>query len=332
VTNKRRDFYTKQLNEINEKLAAVESDLESTTESEKWRSLKNRAEQLLTEYEEVDAKLAELDSKNPSQNIRDRTLEKTLQKINFTDAKRTANLIRDRLNRDGGSVLFLLQKSKRQMGHYCVEEVINVIMSEQIVDGQIIGSYRRYSVDLGSAISQYNETEFLIRLASHFNIDSSAALEEVSQRIRKKIRSSIGDGTTIFLEIKSLDDLLEQEEFLEWFIKEFWKPLIDEITVVSKIYRSKFIVALIADSQILLDRSPDYFCDNDSFDRYKMLELPLPNWTVEDIEDWLIRFRVLLASMEGKTDAEFRQVARKIHRGSEGIPESVDVSLRGMFV
>ncbi|HEY9660656.1 MAG TPA: hypothetical protein V6C65_19545 [Allocoleopsis sp.] len=332
MTTNLRDFYTKQLAEIDERLAAVESDLESNSDSEKRLTLTKRAEVLLKEREEIEAKLVELDSRSLDKNVRDRGLEKTFQKIDFVKARETANLIGDKLNRDGGSVLFLLQKSKKQMGQLCIEEVINVIMSDLMIGGQIIGAHRRYSVDLGSAISQYNETEFLIRLASYFNIEESSNLEKISQQIREVIRSSIDNGTTVFLEIKSLDDLLEREEFLSWFIEKFWKPLIDEISDVSRKFKSKFIVALIADSHIFPDCPPGYFCDSETFDCYRMLELPLPNWTFEDVYYWMIRFRHLSVQMKDKENRELEQIAKKILRDSEGTPESICVSLRGMFV
>jgi len=332
VSSKERDFYTKQLANLEQRLATVSSDLESATFGESWLTLTKRSDQLLAQIEEIDSKLKELDSENPDLNVRDRSLEKMLQKIDFVEAKKTAAAIKDKLSKDGGSVLLFLQKSKKQMGHYCVEEVINVIMGDQIVGGEIIGAYRRYSIDLGSAISQYNETEFLIRLASHFNVEESTDLVALSQSLREKIRLSIDSGTTIFIEIKSLDELLEQKEFLRWFITEFWGPLINEVVTVSRNYKSKFIVALVADSQILPDCPPDYFCSDAAFDCYKMLELPLPNWTIEDIHDWLVRFRTSLPKMKTKEVAELKQVAKKIHRDSEGTPESVCVSLREKFL
>ena len=330
--SRRRDFYTKQLAQLEEELAAVESDLETAPNQSAKRPLEKEAEKLLDKIDELEVKLAKFDSESTDQNVRDRGLEKALQKIDFVSAKKTARFLKDRLNHEGGAVLFFFQKSKKQMGRYCVEEMLNVIMGDQIIDGQVVGAYRRYSVDLDSAISQFNEIEFLIRLASYFNIEESSNLDLLSQRLREKIRSSIDDGTTIFLEIKSLDDLLEQADFLGWFIQEFWKPLIDEVVVVSQKYKSKFIVALIADSHILPECPQEYFCDDEAFDCYKMLELPLPNWSVEDIHDWLIRFRTLSSKIQKNTKADLKRVANKIHRDSEGTPQNICDNLRELFL
>jgi hypothetical protein len=137
------------------------------------------------------------------------------------------------------------------------------------------------------------------------------------------------------LEIKSVDDLLEQQTFLTWFIEEFWTPLIDEVAVVSKKFKSKFIVALIADSAILDCAAPNYpatyFCSGDPYDCYKMLELPLPNWSETDIYRWLLRFRTL-SSVLGADDAEaLERRAKSIYRASEGTPQNVCANLQELF-
>ena len=291
--DRRRQFYTKQLAQLEEELAAVASDLETAaTERDRLR-LEKETEGLLTKIDDLEEKLKECDAESETPAVRDRGFEKALQKLDFHKAKATAALIRQQLNQEGGAVLFFLQKTKKQMGHFCIEEVLQVLLGDQIVDGQIMGAYRRYSVDLDSAISRFDEIEFLIRLASYFNLEESQDLKILQQQIRETIRASIDEGTTVFLEIKSLDDLLEQANFLEWFIKEFWKPLIDEVSAVSQKYKSKFIVALVADSEILDGTLPDYpasyFCDGTAYDCYKMLDLPLPDWLESDNFDWNVR-------------------------------------------
>lgn len=329
--SRRRLSYSKQIALLEEQLAAVESDLASAPREVDRLRLKNSAESLLNEIEELQDKLDELDSQSKTQSIREGKLEQSLQKIDFIKAKETASIIRSILNQNGGSVLFFLQKSKRQMGRYCIEEVINIIMADQFIGGEILGAYRRYSVDLDSAISQYDEAEFLIRLASYFKLEVSDDLTALSIEIRKVIKSSIDQGSTVFLEIKSLDDLLEKDTFLKWFVQDFWQPLINEISAISNQYKSKLIVMLIADSQILSECPSDYFCDGDSFDCDRMLELPLPNWSIDDVSSWLLRFRTLSSAMP-KTDVDRSRLARKIHRDSDGVPESICLSLREQFL
>nr|WP_278003584.1 hypothetical protein [Nodosilinea sp. TSF1-S3] len=278
--------------------------------------------------------MAECDAAAAEPGVRDRHFEKALQKVDFNQAKEIAALVRQKLNQNGGAVLFFLQRTRMQMGHFCVAEVLNVLLVDQMIDGQVVGAYRKYSIDLSSAISQLNETEFLIRLGSYLNLEPQNDAEALSQLIRETIRDSIDSGTTIFLEIKSLDDLLERGDFLAWFIDDFWKPLIDAIAAVSQEFKSKFIVALIADSQILPDCSaPDYpaayFCDEMAFDCYKLMSLPLPNWSVDDIQDWLMRFRPLFPTLQLHTKDDLKRLAKRIHRMSgDGIPQSVCANLQ----
>ncbi|TVP63146.1 MAG: hypothetical protein EA342_18370 [Leptolyngbya sp. LCM1.Bin17] len=334
---RRREFHTKQLAQLEEKLAAVEADLEAAPTESKRLPLEKEAEQLLTKIDQVEAKLAQCDASASEQGVRDRNFEKALQKIDFIQAKEIAALIRQQLTQDGGAVLFFLQRTRMQMGHFCVAEVLNVILGDQIIDGQVVGAYRKYSIDLNSAISQLNETEFLIRLGSYLNLDAQGDAKTLARQIRETIRNSIDSGTTIFLEIKSLDDLLEQQDFLAWFIDDFWKPLIDEVAAVSQEFKSKFIVALIADSQILPDCSdPDYpiayFCAEAAFDCYKMMSLPLPNWSVEDIQDWLMRFRPLFPKLQHETKDNLKRMAKRVHRMSgDGIPQNVCANLQELL-
>lgn len=323
---------TRLLAKHEEELIAVENDLAKATTDVDRLKHQRVYEDLLAKIENLDAELDALDADSPDANVRDRSLEKTLQKLDFVEAKKTAGLIKDKLSQDGGAVLFFLQKTRKQMGRFCIEEVLNVILGDQIIDGQVVGAFRRYSVDLDSAISQFNEAEFLIRLASYFEVEESDDLAELSQQLREKIRASIDEGTTIFLEIKSLDELLEQAEFLKWFIQDFWQPLIDEVAAVSRKYKSKFIVALVADSQILAECSPEYFCERGDFDCYRLLELVLPDWSVDDIYDWLIKFRVVYPKLQGKNDQALKRIAKKIHRDSEGTPQNVCANLQEQFL
>lgn len=315
-----------------DELAAVESDIETAPNASTRRKLEKKAEKLLDKIDNVEANLAKFDADSPEANVRERSQEKTLQKLDFVQAKKTAGLIRDKLSQDGGAVLFFLQKTRKQMGRFCIEEVLNVILGDQIIDGKVVGAYRRYSVDLDSAISQLNEAEFLIRLASYFKIEESEDLAALSQQLREKICISIDEGTTIFLEIKSLDELVEQADFLKWFIQDFWQPLIDDVAAVSQKYKSKFIVALIADSQILLECSTEYFCKPEDIDCYKFLELPLPDWSVDDIYDWLITFRTVYPKLRSKNNQDLKRIATKIHRASEGTPQNVCANLQEQFL
>ncbi|MEP0889039.1 hypothetical protein [Leptolyngbya sp. FACHB-16] len=333
VTKNRREFYIQQRARKEEELAAIESQLEGTLSSVHEIKLNREAENILKKIEELDEKLRELDAGcNSSANVRELNIERTFSKIDFHRARKIASNLHYNLKNDGGAVLFFIQKSKKQMGHYCVDEVLNIIMGDQVIDGQIYGDYRRFSIDLGSAISEYNEVELLTRLASYFNLEPVADLSQLTEALRREICASLSVGCTLFFEIRSLDDLIERESFLRWFLKEFWQPLVSTLDALKSKYRSKVIVAVMADSQILSDCPMAYFCDEQDFDPGKFLELPVPDWTMQDIRDWLIRFGSVFDRTRSLTEQDIEQIARRIHRDSEGTPESVCLRLRERFL
>ena len=98
MAERRREFYAKQLAQLEEALAAVEVDLEIVPTERKRLQLRKEAEKLLSEIEEVTAKLAQCDALASEPRVRDRSFEKTLQKIDFTQAKDMAAQVRQKLN------------------------------------------------------------------------------------------------------------------------------------------------------------------------------------------------------------------------------------------
>lgn len=333
MTEKNREFYVKWQAQLEEELAAVESDMAAAPRGLDRLRLEREAKKILDEIQKTEKELSKLDLNSSENNVKELSLNKYLQKIDFDDAKRTAQLIGNKLSQDGGPVLFFMQKSKRYMGRYCLDEVLKIILSDQVIEGRIDGAYKRYPVDLDSAISQYNEREFLIRLASHLEIEETDDMLILLKRIVSKIKASIDLGTTTLIEIKGVDELLEKEEFLVWFLEVFWLQVINELNAVFEKCKSKFIVVLVADSQVFDDALPqEYCCNGDAFDCGKMLELALPKWQVSDIQSWLIRFRNTLPTIQLKNNVEIARIARKIHRDSEGVPESICIGLKERFL
>ena len=94
-------------------------------------------------------------------------------------------------------------------------------------------------------------------------------------------------------------------------------------------------MALVADSEILDCKLPDYpanyFCDGMAYDCYKMLDLPLPNWSESDIYDWLVLFRTLSPILKTEDTRGLRRRANRIHRNSDGIPQLVCANLQELF-
>ncbi len=315
VVNTRREFYSKQLAQRNNELAAIESQLQGTLSAVDELKLNNQAENILQKIEELDAKLKELDTQDKSSNLRHLSLDKSFQKINFSEAKRIAQSVNTKFGDESGAILIFLQRCTKQKGSYCINEVLDLIISHCKVGDEIIGDFRPYPVDLGSPISEFNEAEFSKRLASHLSQNSEVHL---SDSIRT-LCSSLRGASTVFIKIENWDNVIEQKIFLDWFMEKFWKVIICELEPIFQDYsKIRFIVALIAKSSVFPKRSsfPDYFCKKNKLDHHKIIELPLPDWTVEDIKKWLISFR-------GLSNAESLQLAEQIYRESEGAPDTI---------
>ncbi|NEP54702.1 MAG: hypothetical protein F6K65_40300 [Moorea sp. SIO3C2] len=319
----RRDLYSRRLAQKYEELAALESQLNGTLSAVDELKLNNQVEDILLKIEQLEEKLAEFDGSAHNSNIRHLTLEKSFRKIDFTEAKKIAKSINTNLGDDSGAILLFLQRSTKQKGGYCLNEVFDLMVSDRKVGEDIIGDFRPYPVDLGSAISEFNELEFSKRLASHLTPDSEGGLNNSI----KKLCSSLRGGSTIFIKVDSWDSVIDQEKFLDWFIKKFWHPLINELNpVFLEFSKIRFIVALVAKSKVLPDCSSlqPYFCTKDELDPFKAIELPLPNWEVDDIKQWLITCR-------GFSNSKSQKLAQQIYRESEGTPHTICSILEDKF-
>lgn len=352
MSNTLRDFYNSRISKLEERRELVIQDLDAALSAEEELSLNNRAEQISKQIDEFYSKLDQLDLAHSSRggassgSVEDRdsesyalgqiakenSLTQYLQKIDFSEARKAASAVKDILHRDGGFALFFLQKSKRQMGKFCLHEIHDEIMRDRMIaGGQFAGSHNRFCTDLSSAISQNSEIEILTRIGGHFGVNEIAEIDELSQTIIERILSALERRAYIFLEIRGIDEFFEDQAILEWFVEDFWRPLVEKAKTSVEKNKSRFVVFLMADSHLYSVAPQSCFCDVQGFDCCKVLELPLPNWTEEEIYDWLIDFRALSSNLEQKTEQEIGRLAARIYRNSEGTPESICVSLQELF-
>ncbi|MEW6497308.1 MAG: hypothetical protein AB1589_33115, partial [Cyanobacteriota bacterium] len=221
-TNRSRGFLTKRIAAKEEELLKVEADLDEALSQDEELKLNRKAKRLLNEIQELYDQLSELDKNNSDPNIRHLSLEKSFQKIDFSEAKRISQTINTRCGDDSGAILLFLQRSTKQKGNYCLDEVLDLMISDRKVGENIIGDFRPFPIDLGSPISEFNDVEFSKRLVSYLSPNSE---EELKSSI-KRLCLSLRGGSTIFLKVENWDSAIDQEKFLGWFIKEFWQPLI----------------------------------------------------------------------------------------------------------
>ena len=312
--NPSREFWVRRLTAKQQELALVEAQLEEETNLGDEDKLLKKAERLLKEIETANNKISELDKNDTNSNVSHLSLEKSFQKIDNDLAKEIAQSIKNRFGDNSGAILIFLQRSTKQKGSYCINEFLDLIISDRKIGGEILGDFRPYPVDLGSSISNFNEAEFTERLGSQLSPNS----EETLDKIIKKLCSSLRGGSTVFIKVQKWDSVIEKKKFLDWFMKNFWEKVIGELdSVFQKYSKIRFIVVLIAKSKVFSDCcSLDYFCSKDTFDPRKILELPLSDWNVDDIKGWL-------KLVQGLSDEESQRLAQQYYEESEGTPDTI---------
>jgi len=329
----RREHCVKQLARKQRSLAAVQDDLETPQSREQELSLQNRAEQLVRDIEGLEEELEGLGLSSTQPIVKAKALDQTLRKIDFSEARRIASeLSRTFETQDGGTALLLLQRTTKQMGYNCLYEMISTIFEyelqeEVLLQGKKDGSCKVYKANLASVATGGTELECLKQLFSYEGQPTPHNdLMGLGQAFQKSLCGSLRSGDRVLILIQEWH-YVEPQSFLRWFIEGFWKPLIDEIKccVLPEYGRIKVVAVLASGSQV----SPDSLSEVplyslDSFNPHHLIDVPLPDWTVEDIEKWFMDVQKL-----GRTDS--RRRAQQLHADSDGTPHIICSMLKEQY-
>jgi len=317
--NVRRKHYGKKLGILSEELEELENQFSSTMSGENRRKLERAIEFKIIEIERLENQIKDLDNKNENPNLRELDLQERLQKIDFAKAKDITKSVNTKFGRNSGAVVLFLQRSTKQKGCYCIEEVLDLFLGDRKIGKEVLGDFRRYPIDLDSAVSTCDEFEFSRRLASHLNRNIETSLNDTI----KELCLTLKGGTILFIEIFNWDRITGRENFLDWFMDNFWRIIIRELEIVfGKFSKIRFIVVLKSNAKIFEKSYPSYFCNlNENyelteFDPCKIIELPLLDWEVEDIKEWLI-------DNFGLCNDRSLELARNIWDEGEGTPDTI---------
>lgn len=275
------------------------------------------AEIILGKMKEVDAKLKALDVASLDRNRQYLNLEEELQKIDFVEAKEAVERIVSKFDRNGGNASFLLQRNLQMAGRLCLLEIKDRLQSST-------RDLKSFPIEF-SADTELNHIGLLNRLASHLGIEPIAEPVEYSSSIQQAIVRSLQSGSVVLIEIHKWDalPLAIQREVLCWFLEQFWQPLVAQLPTIATTYsKVRFITVLVVEDEIASD-CLEYCCIHDEYDGQKLIDLPLQDWTENDILDWLDYLGLPKQQSEG--------IAKRIHRASRGIPELVCSALRREF-
>ncbi|KZL47736.1 hypothetical protein A2T98_21575 [Nodularia spumigena CENA596] len=243
-------------------------------------------------------------------------ITQNLSKINFCEPKKTVNdILENRLGKQGGTALFLLQNTSLMRGDLCVAEIQYSLSSKSY------GKFKYCPIDplLRKDIS--DERSLLNAIADYFKpVESHPNDQQYVQNIIDQISASVQGNSIVFFDFTNWDSLLENDDkLLSWFIQYFWHPLNKKHQEISKNYASvKFILFISLGSMASESYSHLSYCYNsEDFDSLKILKLPLDNWTEVNIDDWL-------QEVYGLPMNTSETLAKKIYKLSNpGIPITV---------
>jgi hypothetical protein len=332
MSKSRREFYASQLSRKQLELAAIQADLETCQTKKQELKLNKDAEQLLREIDELEKTLSDLDVQSGEMTVKLPALDNTLRKIDFSEARRVASQLSDTFEaQDGGFALLLLQRTTQQMGHYCCDAMLSSIFGcEMDVTCQKYKSnpYKLNRVDFADKKTTVGTpTGFLEKISTPGGYSSSQDLEILNQAFRESFCNSLSSGDQILFQVKDWHSVMEPKSFLRWFVEDFWKPLLDQVKryVFPRCGRIKIVAVLTSNCPI----SPDYLsevtlCPLDSWNPHHMIDVPLPNWTIADVQKWLMEVQKLDRS-------ESLSVAEEIDAESGGIPHIICSSLRERY-
>jgi hypothetical protein len=303
---------------LEERLISLKKDIAAslvqwkTTLSEVDRSrLGDLMDMRSDQMKQVETELNELGE--PDFDCQYRRFKEDLPKIDFTKAMKIVDGILQQFGRDGGTALFLMEKSHAMAGTYCVDQIRGIL-------GTDAKKCRiQFTPDKG-----LDERALLDCLAGYFKVTAISDNQQYAQAIVEAICTSSRTQRAVFIDLWQWDELLCQEQVLSWFLEHFWLPLRQRLQVVAQDYRGVRVVAVIVVENELspeCSKLPCYCTTYKKFDGQKIAKLPLKKWTVEEIQHWLEDY-------SGMPIDKCETRARKIYAKSmKGIPQLVVTAL-----
>jgi Effector-associated domain 9/inactive STAND len=321
----KRQALNKRLANLTEEYIVAMDQIDTQLSNiDKLRS-ERAANDIFEEMKKIEKQIQELEV-NDGNSIRQQSkFDKSLTKIDFHESRSIIDNIIRCFNKDGDSALLLLQNSLAMAGDLCLTILLDRLTEESI-------TVKRIEIDLVERKCALNEAELLKIIAEAYKLNEFIDGSEIyALSIIQKIRSSLQNGSTVFFNFQKLDSLDKNDPgmshyILDWFMKYFWIPLIQELPDIGKEYRNVKFVSFVSMRLPLPDKFSSFsYCNKDEPDPKKILELPLCNWEEEDIKYWLDNHSPLKNNLK-------EPYTKQIYKASfNGIPDLVMKKLREDF-
>lgn len=313
MSNLKKGRLEKELAALAEEHEAATRQLTSTLGEIERRRLRGQLENLERREEEIDNELRawetaeDLKNNEDYQNRRHLNLDCELPKINFIEALTIFQDIWGGFDGKGGAVLFLLKNSDTLCGRLFV----NLMLDELKKGTKDLKHYPLEFIPPG----RLDEMGILDGLARHVNVSPLPDnLDQYLEGVISKMCGALQNGSVIFIDLKISALLQPQESMLAWFVENFWGSLIRQMPNINLALTDVRIVALInAGSEIRLPQP--LCCGKDSFHSERALELPLQNWTKEEIRRWLSKFAGRFSQLP---PLEIEKYAERLYEESQG--------------
>ena len=299
------DFLQKQKEELEAKIAELESSDNKCNQS---------LNELYNKLNYIEEKIEQLSS-HPLPNPK--TIEKYLPYIDFEKALETFEKIQSQFNQDGDVALFFMEESLSKRGDLCLQRLRN-----DLTDNSCRQPFRYCPVTYTSG----NLEAVTQGIANFFGVKR----EEVTiELVIQKIGDSLQNNSVLFLEITcNISDPSEIVPLIPWFINDFWQPLRAKINEVTRDYEGiKVIAVIISDfnlEQRLLEDDLFCYCNNETnyFVRDRLVKIILENWTQDNISNWLRNVNPSLRRGERNI------IASTIYNTTQGHPNDVCFALQ----
>ncbi|MGI0486437.1 hypothetical protein ACN4EK_13435 [Pantanalinema rosaneae CENA516] len=242
-------------------------------------------------------------------------LKQNLPLLDFNSAKKKFEQLICEFDVDeqGGSAVFLIQKSQAMLGEICLQGIQDTI---RVKPGETLKPYR---LEFFPGVT-WDEKEILRALGKQLGkFEEVTDIDRYAQEIRKILIGALRGYTTLFIELHGWDILTEQQQkrLLHWFLEDFWKHLVAERDRIAEDYDNvRCIAAIVVAGELEpdLQQLPYFQCTSENWQgEIKIIELPLENWTTKDIEEWLKKCPKL-----SKKDS--KAMAERIYRITKGLP------------
>jgi hypothetical protein len=241
-----------------------------------------------------------------------------LPHIDFQRATKWFKHVIDDFPEEGGAAAFLIQNSNTMGGQWLLRRMTSFLD----IPGETI-DFKHYPI-VFQPYEQLSPADFLTKIGQRVGIPPSSD-NSYSSEIITRICQSLQSASVVFIEVEIRQNIAQREDFITWFLKDFWATLIRKWRQSSQqLPMIRMMVVIVAHSPVPTDCFSHLRCTYDQPDSEHLLELPLERWQEQDIRHWLFRYSGLTNPAIGITKAQIDQMAKHIYDISDnGLPLSV---------